>query len=54
MIGPVLAGKDLGKFRWLARQPTLRVAMARGAEMQVEKLKNYHFGSKRWGLAGLP
>jgi hypothetical protein len=32
MIGPVLAGKDLDKFRWLARKPT-----PRGAEMQVEK-----------------
>ena len=37
MIGPVLAGKDLDKFRWLARNPTPRVAMVRGAEMQVEK-----------------
>ena len=36
MIGPVLAGKDLDKFRWLARKPTPRVALARGAEMQVE------------------
>ena len=54
MIGPVLAGKDLGKFIWLGRKPTPRVAIAHGAEMQVEKLKNYHFGAKRWGLAGLP
>ena len=37
MIGPVLAGKDLDKFRCLARKPTPRFAMARGAEMQVEK-----------------
>ncbi len=54
MIGPVLAGKDLYKFRWLARKPTPRIAMARGAEMQVEKLKKYHCGAKRWGLADLP
>ena len=53
MIGPMLAGIDLGKFRWFARKPRPRVAMVRGAEMQVEKLKNYHFGAKRWGLAGL-
>ena len=53
MIGPVLAGKDLDKFRWLARKPTPHVAMVRGGEIQVEKLKNYHFGAKRWGLAGL-
>ena len=39
MIGPVLAGKDLDKVRWLARKPTPHVAMVRGAEMQVEKLK---------------
>ena len=36
MIGPVLAGKDRGKFRWLARKHAPRVAVARGAEMQVE------------------
>ena len=36
MIGPVLAGKDLGKFRWLARKKAPRVAVARRAEMQVE------------------
>ena len=36
MIGPVLAGKDLDKFRWFARKPTPRVALAHGAEMQVE------------------
>jgi len=53
MIGPVLAGKDLDKFRWLARKPTQHVGMAHSAEMQVEKLKNYHFGAKIWGLAGL-
>ena len=36
MIGSVLTGKELGKFRWLARKPTQRVAMVRGAEMPVE------------------
>ena len=36
MIGPVLSGKDLDKFIWFARNPTPRVALARGAEMQVE------------------
>ena len=30
---PVLAGKDRGKFRWLARKQAPRVAVARGAEM---------------------
>ena len=36
MISSVLTGKEFGKFRWLARKPTQRVAMVRGAGMQVE------------------
>lgn len=52
MIGSVLTGKELGKFRWLARTP--RSALQWRAALKCRlKIKNYHFGAKRWGLAGL-
>ena len=36
MMGLARAGKDLGKFRWLARKQAPRVVGTRGAEMQAE------------------